>query len=227
MSEQMNIAIDGPAGAGKSTVAQIVAQRLGYLYIDTGAMYRALAWACEQQRIPVDDEDAVAALLRHSTISLRRTERGQIILWDDQDVTDQIRTPLVSQYASIVASHPQVRAQMLQRQRELASAGNVVMDGRDIGTHVLPDADVKIFLTATIEERAKRRLAELAQKGIATDLHSLMQEIAERDKRDSERKVAPLRRAEDAHLIDTSNLTLDQVVDRVMQICHQTGEATS
>jgi len=223
----MNIAIDGPAGAGKSTVARMVAERLGYLYIDTGAMYRALAWAVDHHHVPVDDEAAVAALLRESTIALRRTEDGQLVLWNDQDITDKIRTPQVSQYASVVASYPQVREQMLQLQRAMAAAGNVVMDGRDIGTHVLPDADVKIFLTATIEERAKRRLAELAQKGISSDLHSLKREIAERDKRDSERKVAPLRRAEDAHLIDTTNLTLSQVVDRVMQICKQTGEADS
>ncbi|UFJ42806.1 (d)CMP kinase [Brevibacillus humidisoli] len=223
----MNIAIDGPAGAGKSTVAQMVAERLGHVYIDTGAMYRALAWAVDHHGIPVEDEAAVATLLGESTIALKRTEQGQIVLWNDQDITTEIRTPRVSQYASIVASYPLVREQMLHLQRAMASDGNVVMDGRDIGTHVLPDADVKIFLTASIEERAGRRMAELQQKGISADLESLKQEIAERDKRDSERKAAPLRQAEDAHLIDTTGLGLSQVVDRVMQICKQTGEQDS
>ncbi|MBO8163031.1 MAG: (d)CMP kinase [Brevibacillus sp.] len=223
----MNIAIDGPAGAGKSTVAQLVAQRLSLVYIDTGAMYRALAWAVLHHGVPVEDEAAVASLLRDSAISLKRTPSGQIVLWNGEDITSQIRTPKVSHHASIVASYPQVREQMLQLQRAMAAEGNVVMDGRDIGTHVLPDADVKIFLTASVEERARRRLAELQQQGLDVDLESLRQEIAERDRRDSERTVAPLRRAEDAHLVDTTGLEVHEVVERVLQICKQTGEQGS
>ncbi len=219
----MNIAIDGPAGAGKSTVAQKVASRLEYVYIDTGSMYRALAWAVLQNNVSVNDEQAVSELLQNNTIDLQRTIDGQRVLWNGQDITDQIRTPEVSQFASIVASYGSVRRQMLVLQRKLAEQGNVVMDGRDIGTHVLPDAEVKIFLTASIRERAERRLKELLAKGHETDLAALEAEIAERDKRDMEREVAPLRQAEDAVLVDTTGLTIDQVVDRILQICASNG----
>lgn len=220
----MNIAIDGPAGAGKSTVAKLVAKQLGYLYIDTGSMYRALAWAAFAHQVPIDDEKAVYELLMKNRITLQRDGETQRIFWNDQDITDSIRTPQVSQYASVVASYALVRQQMLVLQREMAKGGNVVMDGRDIGTHVLPEADVKIFLTASIRKRAERRLQELLQKGHQTDLASLEAEIAERDKRDMEREVAPLRQAEDAVLIDTSELTIPQVVDEILQICKQSGE---
>lgn len=221
----MNIAIDGPAGAGKSTVAQQVAKRLAYLYIDTGSMYRALAWAVLNNRVPIDDEAAVSGLLRESEIRLERERDSQRVFWNGQDITDQIRTPEVSQYASIVASYPSVREQMLVLQRHMAAGGNVVMDGRDIGTHVLPDADVKIFLTASTRERAERRLKELLAKGHQTDLATLEAEIAERDKRDMEREAAPLRQADDAVLVDTTGLTIDQVVERILKICERSGES--
>jgi len=220
----MNIAIDGPAGAGKSTVAKIVAARLQYVYIDTGAMYRALAWAVQREDIAVTDEQAVSQLLANNRIRLARNQQQQLVFWNEINITDEIRTPEVSQYASIVASHGEVRKQMLALQRELAKEGNVVMDGRDIGTHVLPDAEVKIFLTASIRERAERRLSELAAKGHVTLLEELEAEIAERDKRDSEREVAPLKQADDAVLVDTTGKTIEEVVEQILEICKRMGE---
>jgi len=195
------------------------------LYIDTGSMYRALAWAVLNNRIPIDDEAAVSELLRSSDIRLERERDSQRVFWNGQDITDQIRTPEVSQYASIVASYPSVREQMLVLQRQMAAGGNVVMDGRDIGTHVLPDADVKIFLTASTRERAERRLKELLAKGLQTDLATLEAEIAERDKRDMEREAAPLRQAADAVLVDTTGMTIEQVVEQILKICERSGES--
>lgn len=221
----MNIAIDGPAGAGKSTVAQKVARQLEYVYIDTGAMYRALAWAVSHERLPIGDDLLVSELLKNNKIGLVRQAGQQRVFWNEIDVTEEIRSPEVSQYASIVASYASVREQMLVLQRELAKQGNVVMDGRDIGTHVLPDAEVKIFLTASIRERAERRWKELLEKGTETDLAELEKEIEERDRRDTQREVAPLRQADDAVLVDTTGLSIDQVVDRILQICKRTGES--
>lgn len=221
----MNIAIDGPAGAGKSTVAQQVAGKLGYLYIDTGSMYRALAWAVHHYEIPVDNEEEVSRLLEKNTIRLERDQGEQRVFWNDTDVTRLIRTPEVSEYASIVASYSAVREQMLVLQRKMAQRGNVVMDGRDIGTHVLPDAEVKIFLTASIQERARRRWSELRAKGNDPQLSDMEKEIAERDHRDMNREVAPLRQAEDAVLVDTTGISIEQVVDRILQICYRTGES--
>ncbi|MGD8189176.1 (d)CMP kinase [Brevibacillus ginsengisoli] len=220
----MNIAIDGPAGAGKSTVAQQIASSLGYVYIDTGAMYRALAWAALKENNPTTDEAAVADLLRFSQIELKRMDGLQHVIWNGLDITQEIRSPEVSNNASIVASHGQVRELMLTLQRNMAKQGNIVMDGRDIGTHVLPDAELKIFLTASIEERAQRRYAELIAKGFDADLEQLKQEIAERDKRDCEREVAPLRQAEDAILVDTTGQTIEQVVQHILDICKRIGE---
>ncbi|MED1782490.1 (d)CMP kinase [Brevibacillus fortis] len=222
----MNIAIDGPAGAGKSTVAQKVAGQLEYVYIDTGAMYRALAWAVHHHQLPINDESTVSELLQKNRIQLVRENGQQHVYWNEIDVTSWIRSTEVSQYASIVASYGSVREQMLVLQRRLATQGNVVMDGRDIGTHVLPDADVKIFLTASSKERAERRWKELLAKGTQTDLAELEKEIEERDRRDMQREVAPLRQAEDAVLVDTTGITIDQVVDRILQICERTGEST-
>lgn len=219
----MNIAIDGPAGAGKSTVAKMIASRLDYVYVDTGAMYRALAWAVLREGADVKNEQAVARLLANNRIRLTRDNQEQHVYWNDEDITHEIRTPEVSQYASIVASYGEVRKQMLTLQRALAVAGNVVMDGRDIGTHVLPTADVKIFLTASIRERAQRRLVELKEKGHQTSLEELEAEIAQRDQRDSQREVAPLRQAEDAVLVDTTGKNIDEVVTEILEICKRTG----
>jgi len=221
----MNIAIDGPAGAGKSTVARQVAEKLGYLYIDTGAMYRALAWAIRRHQLPVQNEAEVSRLLQDNVIRLEKDKGEQRVYWNETDVTDVIRTPEVSEYASIVASYPSVRGQMLRLQRKLAEQGNVVMDGRDIGTHVLPDAEVKIFLTASVQERALRRWKELRAKGKDAQLSDMEKEIAERDHRDMNRETAPLRQAEDAVLIDTTGIPIDQVVERILEICTRTGEA--
>jgi len=222
----MNIAIDGPAGAGKSTVAQKVAGQLEYVYIDTGSMYRALAWAVHHYQLSIEDEPSVSELLQNNVIRLVREHRQQAVFWNDKDVTGLIRSTEVSQFASIVASYGSVREQMLVLQRNLAKQGNVVMDGRDIGTHVLPDADVKIFLTASSRERAERRWKELLAKGIQTDLDELEKEIEERDLRDMNRDVAPLRQADDAVLVDTTGMSIDLVVDRILQICERTGEST-
>jgi len=205
-------------------VARIVAARLGYIYIDTGAMYRALAWAVIRSGLAADDEEAVSRLLSQGTIELRRTDAGQEVFWNGQDITAEIRTPEVSNGSSIVASLGKVREQMLHLQRELARQGSVVMDGRDIGTHVLPDADVKIFLTASLEERAKRRVDELHAKGYDAEYETLLAELEERDRRDSERSVAPLRRAKDAHLVDTTGKSIEEVIDEILKICLRAGE---
>lgn len=212
------IAIDGPAGAGKSTVAKIVAQRLNYIYIDTGAMYRAIAWAALERRVNPADQAAIANLTRSLRIELRY-DNGQLqIAVDGCDVTEAIREPRVSRLVSEIAQIAAVRAAMLDLQRDMAKNGGVVMDGRDIGTHVLPDAAIKIFLTASIEERARRRWLELQEKGFDTKLEHLQQEIAQRDKMDSERALAPLRQATDAELIDTSGMTIAQVADAIIKI---------
>lgn len=205
-------------------MARIVAARLGYIYIDTGAMYRALAWAVIRSGLAADDEEAVSRLLSQGTIELRRTDAGQEVFWNGQDITAEIRTPEVSNGSSIVASLGKVREQMLHLQRELARQGSVVMDGRDIGTHVLPDADVKIFLTASLEERAKRRVDELHAKGYDAEYETLLAELEERDRRDSERSVAPLRRAKDAHLVDTTGKSIEEVIDEILKICLRAGE---
>lgn len=212
------IAIDGPAGAGKSTVAQLVARRLGYVYIDTGAMYRAVAWAADKRGVKATNQDEIAQLTRNLAIDLHYEGEVLKVTVDSSDVTEEIRTPRISQMVSQVAQIAVVRLAMLQLQREMASAGGVVMDGRDIGTHVLPLAEVKVFLTASIEERAKRRWLELKNKGFDTDYEQLKHEIAQRDKMDSERTIAPLRQAADAVLIDTSNMSINEAVDAIIKL---------
>lgn len=214
----MNIAIDGPAGAGKSTVAQLVAKQLGFTYIDTGAMYRALTWMAMEKNVPLEREETLLELLRSITITLKQEPEGQKVFVDEQDVTAEIRHPQVTRQVSLVAKHAKVRALMVQLQQDMASKENVVMDGRDIGTHVLPHADVKIFLTASIEERAMRRYKELIEKGHQPNLEELKQEIATRDKLDSERETAPLKCAEDALVLDSTGLSIPQVVERIVQI---------
>lgn len=212
------IAIDGPAGAGKSTVARLVAQKLGYTYIDTGAMYRAVAWKALQLGQPADPQ-ALAQIVAGISICLRCENGRTSVAVDGYDVTETIRTPEVTALVSRVAEAAPVRARLLKLQQEMARAGAVVMDGRDICAYVLPDADVKLFLTASIEERAKRRGAELAAKGYEVDLAALQAEIAARDKTDSEREIAPLVRAEDAALLDTTGMTIDEVVAAILQRC--------
>ena len=211
------IAIDGPAGAGKSTVAKIVAEKLGYTYIDTGAMYRAVAWKTLQQSSEATDE-AILRAVEGIDVRLACTDSGTRVTVDGTDVTGEIRTPEVTHIVSRVAALGPVREKMVELQRAMAADGAVVMDGRDIGTNVLPNADVKIFLTASVEERARRRYDEMKEKGYAVDFDDLKKEIASRDKQDSEREISPLRQAEDAILLDSTALSIDAVVARVMEL---------
>lgn len=218
MVKKISIAIDGPAAAGKSTVAKIVAKDLSYVYIDTGAMYRALTYMALEQNIDIEQEEAVFNILTKIDINLIPGENGQLVFVNDEEVTEVIRSNEVTRNVSIVAKHPKVREEMVRRQRELARGGGVVMDGRDIGTYVLPNAELKIFLKASVEERAKRRYEENLKKGFESDLENLKEEIRKRDKLDSERDVAPLKKAEDAVEIDTTSLTINEVVDQIKQL---------
>ena len=219
--KKLTIAIDGPAGAGKSTVAQIVARRLNYTYIDTGAMYRAVAWLISQQELPVEDTCAVGELAANADIRLLSDDGRQQVFVNGLNVTQAIRSPEVSRLVADVARQPLVREALLSMQRQMAQTGGVVMDGRDIGTHVLPQADLKIFLTASIDERAKRRWLELQAKGHHIALGELQQEIADRDKIDYEREVAPLTQAVDAVFIDTTSLSIDGAVTEILRLCEE------
>ena len=206
-----SIAIDGPAGAGKSTLAKRIAKRLGYYYVDTGAIYRTLAYHIELLGIGPKDKDGVTRTLGDALIEVQYDAEGaQHMILNGSDVTAYLRTPEISAAASQVAAQPAVRDYLLQMQRDLAKKNNVVMDGRDIGTVVLPNADVKIFLTASDEVRAKRRMAELQEKGEKVTLEEVLQQIYKRDKQDIERKISPLRCAEDAVILDTTHLDLEQ-----------------
>lgn len=217
------IAIDGPAGAGKSTVAQLVAQRLNYIYIDTGAMYRAIAWKVLQKKIQTGDTAAMINLAENITIRLTYVNGKTNVFVDGSDVTDEIRDPNVSRMVSEVAQLEAARIAMVALQREMAIQGGVVMDGRDIGTAVLPNADVKIFLTASIEERAERRWKEMKSKGFDVSLEELTNDIATRDKKDCERAISPLVQAADAILLDTTTLSIEQAVSSILAICEERG----
>ena len=218
MAKKLVVAIDGPAGAGKSTVAQLAARRLGYTYIDTGAMYRAVAWKTLQQKQPVTDE-LILSVVPDIVVDLQYADGQTTVLVDGTDVSQAIRTPEVSHIVSQVAKLGPVREKMVELQRQMAARGGVLMDGRDIATHVLPNADVKIFLTASVEERARRRWQEMQAKGYTMTLEELQHDIAARDKADSEREISPLRQAEDAVLLDTTGLSIDEVVDRILAMC--------
>lgn len=210
------IAIDGPAAAGKSTVAKIVAEKLSYIYIDTGAMYRALTLKALEKDVNLSDETMLVELLNQTKIELKQSINGQIILMNEIDVTNEIRSQQVTNKVSYVAEHPEVRSEMVSRQQNLADKWGVVMDGRDIGTHVLPDAEVKIFLIATVEERAKRRYEENIKKGFPSDLEILKKEIEQRDFIDSKREAAPLIKASDALEVDTTSLSIDDVAQFIL-----------
>ncbi|WP_373892665.1 (d)CMP kinase [Virgibacillus natechei] len=218
------VAIDGPAAAGKSTVARIVAEKLSYIYIDTGAMYRALTHQAMIENIHLDNEDHLVDLLKRIDITLKQGENGQIILVDGTDVTSEIRTQNVTNNVSFVAKHANIRKEMLHRQQSLAANRGVVMDGRDIGTHVLPDAQVKIFLVATVEERAKRRYEENVKKGFQSNIEKLKQEIEQRDLIDSKREAAPLIKADDAFEIDTTSLSINDVAQRILAKVKETSD---
>ncbi|NLM52602.1 MAG: (d)CMP kinase [Firmicutes bacterium] len=211
------IAIDGPAGAGKSTVARAVAKRLNLIYLDTGAMYRAVTLAALRNGTDLHDKKALEALTLSLQLDIRTDEKGNnLVFLNGEDVTAAIRDPLINRHVSLVALYPEVRSIMVQKQRELSRRGGVVMDGRDIGTHVMPDAEYKFFLTASLEERAKRRQAELLAAGKTVSYEQVLEEIAARDKIDTEREHSPLRAARDAVIIDTTEMTIEQVVETII-----------
>ena len=215
----ISIAIDGPSGAGKSTLARSIAAKLGYLYVDTGAIYRTIGLYALENGVDPKDEAAVTATLPDIQVGLEYGEDGlQHMLLNGRDVTKDIRLPDVSLYASAVSAHPPVRAFLLEMQRKLARENNVIMDGRDIGTVVLPDADVKVYLTATAAARARRRCLELEQRGTPQPFEKVLAEIEERDYNDSHRATAPLRQAEDAVLLDTTELDFVQSEAAMMKL---------
>ena len=214
----INIAIDGPAGAGKSTIAKLVAAKKNYIYVDTGAMYRAMALYLYRNGIDADDSAAISGRCGEPDITIEYRDGEQVVLLNGENVNSQLRTPQVSDMASRSSVNPDVRQKLMELQQELARRENVVMDGRDIGTVVLPDAQVKIFLTASVEVRAKRRYLEEIGKGMQADLDEIAAQIKERDERDMNRPVAPLKQADDAVLVDTSDLTIDEVVEKILAI---------
>ena len=215
----MQVAIDGPASAGKSTVAKKVAKKFGYVYCDTGAMYRSVTWAALQANLSMDDKEAIVELAQKINISFQPGDPEQRVFVDNHEVTKEIRSNEVAENVSAVAAIPEVRSEMVQEQRKIAGQGGIVMDGRDIGTTVLPNAPVKIFLVASAYERARRRFEENKAKGIATStLEELQKAIELRDQKDSTRKVSPLTKASDAIEIDSTHLTINEVVDEISKI---------
>ena len=220
--KMVSIAIDGPSGAGKSTLARSAAAELGYLYVDTGAIYRTIGYYAHANHIDPKDEQAVASALPQVRVELTYGDDGlQHMLLNGQDVTKEIRLPEISLCASAVSAHPGVRAFLLEMQRELARTHNVIMDGRDIGTVVLPDADVKIFLTASPEARARRRMLELEQRGTPEPYEKILKEIEQRDWDDSHRATAPLRQAEDAVLLDTTELNVEESREALLKLIRE------
>jgi CMP/dCMP kinase len=212
------IAIDGPAGAGKSTVAQGVADKLGYIYIDTGAMYRAVAWKVLQNDIAISDNAKITSLANNTDVGFKIIDGDQHIFIDSEDVTDAIRSREVTRMSSPVSSIKGVRKKLVDMQRKMGEKGGIVMEGRDIGTVVFPKAKVKIFLTASAMERAKRRASELSENGAEVDVEQIASEIRERDLRDSSRSNAPLKQAADADLIETDNMSIEQVIEKIINI---------
>ena len=213
-----NVAIDGPAGAGKSTIAKQIARRLGYIYVDTGAMYRAMAYYLIQNQVDAADQEAIVAACQHADISICYQDGEQVVLLNGENVNAYLRTEAVGNMASVSSAVPAVRAKLLDLQRNLAKEKDVVMDGRDIGTNVLPNADVKVYLTASVECRAMRRFKELEGKGEVCDFEQIRQDIQERDERDMTREIAPLKQAEDATLIDSSEMGIDDVVKTIIAL---------
>lgn len=222
----ISVAIDGPSGAGKSTIARAAAAQLGYLYVDTGAMYRAIGLAAYRQGIAPDDTAGICALLPACSLTLRYQEGKQHILLNGQDVSADIRTPVISTYASCVSAIPTVRQFLLQLQRDMAKTQSVLMDGRDIGTVILPHAQVKIFLTASLARRSERRWRELVEKGQNVTLEQVQADMAWRDTQDSQRAAAPLKQAPDAILLDTSDLTLEQSIEAVLRLIRASTSPT-
>lgn len=221
VTKKIQIAIDGPAGAGKSTIAKIAAEKLGYTYIDTGAMYRALTYKALQHQIDLSSEEAVTTLLKQTVIELQPSPNGQLVFLDGQNVSSEIRSNEVTSQVSIVAAHGTMREIMVERQYEMAEKGGVIMDGRDIGTAVLPNAELKVFMSATVEERARRRYEDNKQRGIDSSFEALKEEIALRDKMDSEREASPLVQAEDAIYLDTTELSIDEAANAILKLASE------
>ena len=214
-----NVAIDGPAGAGKSTVAKRVAKELGFIYVDTGAMYRALAVFFLKQGLKPEETEKIAETCKDAQVFIGYEDGVQQVYLNGENVTSLLRTEEVGNMASVSSAVKEVRAQLLELQRELARTKDVVMDGRDIGTNILPNADVKVYLTASVETRAKRRYLELQEKGVECNLEDIAHDIEERDTRDMNREIAPLKQAEDAVLVDSSNMSIDEVVEAIKSLC--------
>ena len=215
----MNIAIDGPAGAGKSTIAKRVAKEMGYIYVDTGAMYRSLALYFIGLGIDKDDEERISEAVKDADVTIKYVDGEQQVLLNDENVTGLIRTEEVGNMASASSVYGAVRSKLLDLQRDLAASNDVIMDGRDIGTCVLPKAQVKVFLTASVDTRADRRYKELVEKGENPDIDKIKKDIEERDYRDSHRENAPLRQADDATLVDSSNMSIEEVADTIINLC--------
>lgn len=219
MNEILKIAVDGPAGAGKSTVARLLAKQWNLLYIDTGAMYRAATWLCVENNLDVNDGDKISSLIEDADLRLlpgdnQADERIRVLI-NGKEITDEIRTQKISNLVSTVSAHKKVRGTLVEEQRNLAKAGNCILDGRDIGTVVLPDARPKFFLTASAEERARRRVIELEKMGQCQSFEEVLNSIKERDEKDSTRETAPLVKADDAIEVDTDGLSIEQVVDKL------------
>ena len=220
-----NIAIDGPAGAGKSTIAKMVAKELGYIYVDTGAMYRAIALYLLRNDIAANNIDEIVAALDEINITIEYIDGVQVVMLNGENVNPYIRTEKVSIMTSAVSTHAPVREKLLDLQRKLARTSDVLMDGRDIGTCVLPNADLKIYLTASSRTRAERRWKELVERGATCDIEQIEKDIIDRDTQDMNREVAPLRQAEDAILVDTSDMSIDEVVAHLIDLANKAKES--
>ncbi|MDT2827672.1 MAG: (d)CMP kinase [Enterococcus viikkiensis] len=221
--ENISIAIDGPASSGKSTVAKLLASDFNFIYVDTGAMYRAVTFLAIKHHVAFSDEAALAELTKKYPITFQQSGHGQIVFVNDEEVTEAIRQPDVTAAVSEVSAHGMVREELVEAQRQLAKTGGIVMDGRDIGTIVLPQAEVKIFLVASVEERAQRRYKENQAKGIQMDFEAIKEAIAKRDYLDSHREVSPLIQAQDAQLVDTTGMSIEQVVTKIKGIIQAKG----
>lgn len=219
--KNFNLAIDGPAGAGKSTIAKRLAKSLGFIYVDTGAMYRAMALYFIRNDIEASDSARIEAACKDVDITIEYRDGEQFVILNGENVNGFIRTEEVGNMASASSVNKTVRLKLVELQQNLAKKENVVMDGRDIGTYVLPNADLKIYLTASTKERARRRWSELKEKGVAADIEAIEQDIIDRDHRDMTREFAPLRQAEDAVFLDSSNLSIDGVVDKILELYHE------